>query len=194
MAKPHKTLHTLGRRFARMGIIVHQIGCFASGRRLMCEIETGEYHRAELFPPKTVQYAIRRLGLVQDGPAAASAVPQQAMVEPSRNARIAQLLISPDGIAGKNHLAVNVAGVRGFLRDRIRKDKDEKYRDRHFLTQPFFRTSSMKSKSKRATKPRRAASLLYCRAGKMARIRKRVDPHHQTTDTLGRVIQSPVGR
>jgi hypothetical protein len=73
---------------------------------VICEVKTGKYQPKRLFPVANVRYALHRMGLVLDVPRVALSLSQKAVVDPSPNVRIAQLLISRSGKPGENYLAV----------------------------------------------------------------------------------------
>jgi hypothetical protein len=100
---------------------------------IICESKTGKYDPKKLFPQQNVKYALHRLGLLQDVQVVSLSLANEAVVRPRKDVCIAQLLISQEGKRGRNYLAVKLGDVRQFLKDRIDKHKDQKYRDRHFF-------------------------------------------------------------
>jgi hypothetical protein len=100
---------------------------------IICQVKTGKYKKAELFPQEHVIYAVGRLGLCVNPPGVFPQFSGQAAFNPSPNIRIIKLLVAQESLTDQRFLCLTVGEVREFIRMRLVKYKDVKYRDRHFF-------------------------------------------------------------
>lgn len=107
---------------------------------LVCEVKTGQFARADLFPSNSMRTSVGRLGLVPVNriDELGNALSSAALIRPTESVVLAKLLISPHELNNANFLSRTVGQVEDFILNRVRDYSDEKFASRMFFPSPMF--------------------------------------------------------
>lgn len=114
---------------------------FAEPSGVICQVKSGDYAVADLFPLPALRYTVGRMGFVPTDDVAdvADALVRQPVVTLANGTQIAKLLVARQEKQGP-FLTRGLTGVEEFLRARITKYPKEKYADRMFFGPVLFQT------------------------------------------------------
>ena len=109
---------------------------------IICEVKTGDYKKDKLFSLPNLRYCIGRLGFVpvQQIDDLSDYLYSHSVVTINNNYQVGKILIAENGNNTEKYLFYSLGQTIAFLRDRIKRYPNEKYRDRMFFGSILFQS------------------------------------------------------